>query len=121
MRHSKYRSRRRRRNPFMTPEYARECMWVLDTNYGGVVVPDEAVSTKRPVPPKRDWMRVFGDYIEGDRILDVDKECGWWARLSASGYMDATDWDGPYDTLEEAKEALERMHDVDPDTGEELD
>lgn len=42
----------------------------------------------------------------------------WWGRLSASGYMDCTEWDGPHDTLDEAKESLMRTFDVDPETGE---
>ena len=37
---------------------------------------------------------------------DVETLFGWFARLSAPGYLDATDWLGPYDTEEEAAEAL---------------
>jgi len=43
-----------------------------------------------------------------------------FCRLSASGYMDCTSWDGPYDTLEAAKTAIIDTWDVDPDTGDEL-
>lgn len=31
----------------------------------------------------------------------------WFARLSAPGYMDCTDWSGPYDTEAEAKVYLD--------------
>jgi hypothetical protein len=44
----------------------------------------------------------------------------WFCRLSAPGYMDCTDWDGPYETEQEAREAIESTYDVDPDTGDEL-
>ena len=42
---------------------------------------------------------------------------GWFCRLSAPGYMDATEWVGPFDTLEAAKSALSDTFDVDPETG----
>lgn len=45
----------------------------------------------------------------------------WWWRLSASGYMDCTDWIGPFETLDEARESVQDTFDVDPDTGEQLD
>jgi hypothetical protein len=46
---------------------------------------------------------------------------GVFFRLSAPGYMDCTDWSGPYDTLDEAKAECERMFDCDPETGDDLD
>lgn len=54
-----------------------------------------------------------------------DVECvirhGWWARLSARGYMDATDWMGPYDSEGDAMDALSEQYDVDPITGDDED
>lgn len=44
----------------------------------------------------------------------------WWCRLSAPGYLDATDWSGPFDTLKEAKKEIEDNFEIDPDTGEDL-
>lgn len=35
-----------------------------------------------------------------------DGEPGYYSRLSASGYLDCTDWMGPYETEEEAVAAL---------------
>jgi hypothetical protein len=46
---------------------------------------------------------------------------GWCARLSAPGYMDRTDWVGPFDTELEAALELERMYrydDADEDEAE---
>jgi hypothetical protein len=42
----------------------------------------------------------------------------WFARLSAPGYLDNTDWGGPSDTEEEAREYMEEAFEVDPTTGE---
>lgn len=44
-----------------------------------------------------------------------------WCRLSAPGYMDCTDWEGPFDSLEEAKEHITNTFMVDADTGAELE
>lgn len=37
--------------------------------------------------------------------LDLEDE-GYYVRLSASGYLDCTDWSGPYATIEEGAQAL---------------
>ena len=42
------------------------------------------------------------------------KQPGWYGRLSAPGYLDCTDWSGPYQSEEEAEEALNDMYDGDP-------
>lgn len=36
----------------------------------------------------------------------------YWAQLSAPGYMDQTDWNGPHDSEEAARKALSDEHDV---------
>ena len=42
------------------------------------------------------------------------KEPGWYGRLSASGYLDCTEWSGPYSSEQEADEALNDMYDGEP-------
>ena len=37
-------------------------------------------------------------------------ETGWFWRLSAPGYMDCTEWDGPYEARELAVEACGETH-----------
>lgn len=37
-------------------------------------------------------------------------DAGWYSRLSAPGYMDCTEWDGPHETQYLAMEALYNMH-----------
>ena len=51
---------------------------------------------------------------------DVDTVSGWFCRLSAPGYMDATDWSGPYDTEEEAREAIREGYGACDKCGEDL-
>lgn len=50
----------------------------------------------------------------------VTKETGWHYRLSADGFLDATDWHGPFPTLRACREDVVSSFDVHPDTGEEL-
>lgn len=45
----------------------------------------------------------------------------WYCRLSAPGYMDCTEWAGPFDTIEDARGYIMDQYDVDPDTGDDLD
>ena len=42
-----------------------------------------------------------------------EPEAGFYARLSAPGYMDATDWTGPFATEEAALEAVQELYEVD--------
>ena len=42
------------------------------------------------------------------------KRAGWYGRLSVGGYLDCTDWSGPYDSRREANDALNDMYDGDP-------
>ena len=55
-----------------------------------------------------------------DDAYDVDTATGWFCRLSAPGYMDATDWSGPYATEEEAREAIREDHGACDRCGEDL-
>lgn len=46
---------------------------------------------------------------------------GWFARLSMSGFLDCTEWAGPFDSLEGAQAYIERTFEVHPITGELLE
>ena len=61
----------------------------------------------------------YEDLQDGDKISGTFKG-KFFARLSADGYMDCTDWSGPFPTLEEAQDFIEETYNVDKDTGEEL-
>lgn len=45
------------------------------------------------------------DSTRWELVSDMPKP-EWYSRLSAPGYMDCTEWQGPYDTEEEALEGL---------------
>lgn len=98
---------------FMQPEYTNEDFYDVENDYGeSWLVPADLVGSS---PSLED----FRDYVEGEPA-DFEKQSGWFFRLSAPGYMDATEWSGPYGSLQEAKKELEELYEVDPDTGEEL-
>ena len=56
-----------------------------------------------------------------DEEITATYEDKWFCHLSADGYMDQTEWSGPFDTEDEAREYIRDTYDVDPDTGDELD
>ena len=51
--------------------------------------------------------------LDSDRLSS--RATGWCARLSAPGYMDCTEWCGPYRTEAEAIKALVDMFDLCPE------
>ena len=50
----------------------------------------------------------------------IGVERGIFARLSAPGYLDCTEWAGPFGTEDEARDYIVDTFEVDPDTGDEL-
>lgn len=46
------------------------------------------------------WIPAFA---VSDESVEETIEGKWFARYSAPGYLDATDWMGPYDSAEEAE------------------
>jgi hypothetical protein len=95
---------------FMIPEYVRAPFLVCEDRRGeGQAVPADVMSRE-----------AFALECEID-AKDVDLiEDKWWSRLSAPGYMDCTDWHGPFESEESARAALSKWYDVDPDTGDDL-
>ena len=100
---------------FMEPDYTSEMYAVFhketDTFHEGTYCEDRDICQSAWI----DAMNVDpSDY-------QVRRVPGYFARLSAPGYLDCTDWYGPYKTLAEAKEHLSAIFDVDPDTGDDLE
>lgn len=59
---------------------------------------------------------------EAAEFMQDDAATGFYARLSAPGYLDCTDWSGPFDTEEEAIQAIYEMYGDDmPDDEESPD
>lgn len=100
---------------FMIPEYdeatPRNPFWEVETPHG------ESSFLPSECGPREVILR---DHAEpGDIVRPIS--AGWFHRLSVPGYMDATDWSGPFDTIAEARQDLSDLYDIDPDTGEELE
>ena len=91
---------------FMTPLYTNEPFVLMENQHGeGYAV---------PIYAEPDFAKE--GFTTFDRVTGK-----WFCRLSANGYMDCTDWSGPFDTLAEARECIEIEYQVDPDTGDDLD
>jgi hypothetical protein len=94
----------------MIPEYVKTQKWNLTKPNG-----DEEIF---------DDVRDAGDYIDkhatdkDDYVITCAR--GWFARLSAPGYLDCTEWGGPFDTAFDARQYIVDTYDVDATTGDEL-
>lgn len=56
------------------------------------------------------------DYLSKDGdVVSIERASGWWSRLSAPGYLDCTDWQGPYTSADEALKDLAETHDICPE------
>lgn len=96
---------------FMQKQAERFKAWQVETSIGGECVPFELVGND---------LTAIGQYCEGkpresDDSIDAELVEGWFCRLSAPGYMDCTEWHGPYETEQEAMEALNGMYGDDED------
>ena len=59
---------------------------------------------------------VYDALMAEDPTNDADPRdypAGWYARLSAPGYLDCTDWMGPYKTAMKARAAVMDFYEVD--------
>lgn len=94
---------------FMRPHYTNEPFHIGENSRGEtVMVPADVYGS----------LRRFMDECEikpGDAQEIRER---WFYRLSAPGYMDATDWTGPFPTLADARADCAHTWEVDPDTGD---
>ena len=99
--------------PFMKPQAVNQTMLHVETYNGTEYVPAELVGEN---PSAEDLQ----DYVHGEILLtdegtpDMVREEGFYARFSANGFMDCTDWCGPRPSEEEALAYLAETHDVCP-------
>jgi hypothetical protein len=125
---------------FMVPIYEDGDWYVVETTAGTDVVPADLLAGKdclcrwdasaKGLNTKYDpeCSRCKGDGIPLDAFAEyVGGEPQSWerkraigVRLSAPGYMDATEWT-LHDTEEEAREYVRDYEEVDPDTGDDLE
>lgn len=98
---------------FMRPVAKKMVMWEVETNSHSELVPDDVITSSERGARGRPTKAGILKYCEGSRVFSIKKVKGWFARLSAPGYMDATDWQGPYKTEREALDAVKSFHEVD--------
>lgn len=100
----------------------------VETNAGVEIVPEEICGKLDPgdgddamLTPYESLanQHALEPYLEGSRIEGVDRKEGWYGRLSAPGYLDATDWMGSYESSRAALDAVCEQYDVD-DEGNEI-
>ena len=120
--------------PFMTPQYIEESNWIeLETSEGTYYLPASEVGT----PSAWNYSRLekgegicfdnvatfYADFVPAgfDSILSIESIANlrFGARLSASGYMDCTEWSA-FETMEAARQYIEDTYEVDADSGEDL-
>jgi hypothetical protein len=89
----------------------------VETNCGTEIIPEDCCGKAPDELTSNLYTDFFADYIEGSHVESYDRHEGWYARLSAPGYLDATEWHGPFDTEAEALASVKEMFDVD-DNGE---
>jgi hypothetical protein len=74
--------------------------WQVETTEGTEIVPASVTNTYNEL----------ANYCVGMPTEDRKRVKGWFCRLSAPGYMDCTEWSGPYNTEQEADDALTEMY-----------
>lgn len=94
---------------FMKPEYLKGDWHVVDGSHGGACIPASVCGFCQ-----------VGDYYEGEVWTVETHKDKIGVRLSAPGYMDATDWT-IFDTIEEARAYIEEQYEVDADTGDDIE
>ncbi|MFQ5625521.1 MAG: hypothetical protein ACE5FM_02585 [Methyloligellaceae bacterium] len=85
---------------FMQPVVIYDTFWTAETIAGREVIPSDVAESANEAASMMIDTPAHGPF----------KETGWWARLSAPGYLDATDWSGPFDTEDAAMDALIELY-----------
>lgn len=100
---------------FMKPVAEHLVMYLVPTNSHDENVPEVAcgsIDLNHPLS-EEDQAKLL-EYCEGSRIEgEVEKIEGWWSRLSANGYLDASNWTGPFDTADEALKEVMDFYEID--------
>lgn len=95
---------------FMEPQTRRMKMWIVETTHGTEKVPAEFVGLR----PERASLQ---PYCRGGILprCPINQEQGWYCRESAPGYIDCTDWEGPYRSEQAAIEGYCELHGICPE------
>lgn len=96
----------------MRPHYENTTMWMLTRPNGDSELFDVCEHACYEI--ERDI-----DIGNGESYI-ITCQQGWFARLSADGYLDCTDWGGPFYSEEGARGYIVDTYEVDPVTGDPL-
>ena len=93
--------------PFMQVEVSGPETWIeVDGPYGMEIVPCDVCGSIEDCDNSAEAWNQVSDYFENRECYTIDEVTGYSGRLSAPGYMDCTEWMGPYDSAEEARRAV---------------
>lgn len=95
---------------FMRHQIVQEHFYRISTDQCEEYLIPESVCGSNQVP---DNLEEFEEYTEGGEVIEVESVFGYFCRLSAPGYMDCTDWIGPFDTEADAEAELAKDYDLD--------
>ena len=88
----------------MEQQITHEHFYRITTDYCEEYLIPESVCSSNQVP---DNPESFDEYCETGTPIEIDCVFGYFARMSAPGYTDCTEWIGPFDTEDEAKQHLD--------------
>ena len=112
---------------FMPPQIEYADDWLtIDTDNGSFVLPGDLASESMrraaayDTDPSDNWNDTVSEIYRAASLADVRQYCpesvesvesveiaqGYFCRFSAPGYLDCTEWSGPFETLREAYEDL---------------
>lgn len=93
----------------LRPQAVHGLFLVVETDAGTEMFPADLVGVSKE--GNLDPLKLnLKDYIEGREVFEVECVLGWFSRLSAPGYMDCTDWSGPFPSEAAALAHLEEMY-----------
>jgi len=96
---------------FMQPQVSEMTMFHVETTMGTECIPIDVVGSDVSDAKLAGYLE--GEpYFDDDDNIDLERMTGWYARFSAAGYTDATDWVGPQATESGALDDLAETHDV---------
>ena len=100
---------------FMRPDIYLGYAYLVETTSGTEIVPADVARVPKNATTPVPYLR---DYLEGYPLPDVSPSLtfGHFARLSAPGFLDCTEWSGPYDSAADAESALSEMYGSDDES-----
>lgn len=95
--------------PHMKVQVDEDFFVIAETKAGTFAFPAELIGVEEERDLEEDELADCKPYLESEAI-EARVSFGWFARLSAPGYLDATEWSGPFDSEEDARDHMEDMY-----------